>query len=175
MLRLPANRPTALPFGSFGRTTPCVCVRSSTQARRQPGARSFTVWQPPRQLVRDGVAGSPRFLGNPYVPTPCSSTPAGPATPCRDGVVDAAPVLSKTKAPAGYTLGAQSHGLGTGCLRFAAGIAPGPRKTRFRLLARLYPVGLETHRVATKGFRWLILLSQASPGAMTVYLTSYTD
>lgn len=25
-----------------------------------------------------------------------------------------------------------SHGLGTRCLRFAAGVAPGPRKTRFR-------------------------------------------
>src|SRR5207253_10050930 len=35
---------------------------------------------------------------------------------------DTAPVLSKTKAPAGNTLEAQSHGLGTGCLRFAVAI-----------------------------------------------------
>jgi len=30
---------------------------------------------------------------------------------------------------------AQSHGLRTPCLRFAAGVTPEPRKTRFRLLA----------------------------------------
>src|SRR5260370_7734632 len=28
-----------------------------------------------------------------------------------------------------------------------------PRKTRFRLLAKLYRVGLVTHRIPTKGFR----------------------
>ena len=39
-----------------------------------------------------------------------------------------------------------------GCVRFAAGIAPGPRKTRFRLLAKLYQVRLVTHRIPTKGF-----------------------
>ena len=38
--------------------------------------------------------------------------------------------------------GAQSHGLGTRCLRFAGWITPPPRKTRFWLLARLYQTGL---------------------------------
>src|SRR5271154_4730334 len=39
------------------------------------------------------------------------------------------------------------------------------RKTRFRLLARLYRVGLVTHRVATKGLRRLLITSSPpSPG-----------
>jgi hypothetical protein len=33
--------------------------------------------------------------------------------------------------------GAQSHGLHAHCLRFAAGVTPRPRKTRFRLVATL--------------------------------------
>jgi hypothetical protein len=36
---------------------------------------------------------------------------------------------------------AQSRGLRARCLRFAAGVAHGSRKTRFRLLARLYRAG----------------------------------
>src|SRR5262249_40048984 len=37
--------------------------------------------------------------------------------------------------------GAQSHGIGTRCLRFAGRIAPPPRKTRFRLLSKLCRAG----------------------------------
>jgi hypothetical protein len=65
---------------------------------------------------------------------------------------DAAPVLSKTKAPAGSTLEAQSHGLAAGCLRFAVALTGPRRKIRFRLLARLCRAGLATRTVATKGF-----------------------
>ena len=48
---------------------------------------------------------------------------------------------------------AQSHGFGTGCLRFAGRVAPTPRKTRFRLLAKLFRTGLITRRVPSKGFK----------------------
>jgi len=38
--------------------------------------------------------------------------------------------------PRGYkVLGAVSHGLHTGCLRFVTRVTPTPRKTRFRLAA----------------------------------------
>ena len=40
----------------------------------------------------------------------------------------------------------------TRCLRFAGRVAPPPRKTRFRPLAKLYRVGLASHRVPVKGF-----------------------
>jgi hypothetical protein len=57
------------------------------------------------------------------------------------------------------------------CLRFAAGVSPGPRKTRFRLLAGLYRAGWVARRVPTKGFRVAIVTSHppfpSFPGAMT--------
>ena len=61
---------------------------------------------------------------------------------------------------------AQSHGPLTRCLRFAGWVAPPPRKTRFRMAGQPFRVGLTTHWVLTKGFRYgSILLSQALPGA----------
>src|SRR5262249_21957081 len=46
-------------------------------------------------------------------------------------------------------------------LRSAACTAP--RKTRFRLLARLYRVGLVTHKAPTKGFRGNRYISSSLP------------
>ena len=37
--------------------------------------------------------------------------------------------------------GLDQHGIGTRCLRFAGRVAPPPRKTRFRLLAKLCRAG----------------------------------
>jgi len=65
---------------------------------------------------------------------------------------------------------AQSHGPFTRCLRFAGWVAPPPRKTRFRMAGQPFRVGLTTHWVLTKGFRYgSILLSQALPGAPEVW------
>jgi len=46
--------------------------------------------------------------------------------------------------------GAESHGLHAGCLRFAAGVAPMPRKTRFRLGTNLHRAGLSTRGTPLK-------------------------
>ena len=81
--------------------------------------------------------------------------------------VDAAPVRTTAKAPAcNLSFGAQSHGLSTHCLRFAAPVARTPRKTRFRLLAsstgRVWlPAGF--HRKVSECYSSMaiILLSQA--------------
>ena len=40
----------------------------------------------------------------------------------------------------------------TRCLRFVRGVTPPGRKTRFRLLARVYRVGAKAHWVPPKGF-----------------------
>jgi hypothetical protein len=65
--------------------------------------------------------------------------------------------------------GAEGAGSGTRCLRFARWVTPPGRKTRFRLLARLFRVGSLSHWVPPKGFfdasYIAFLLSQASPGA----------
>ena len=49
--------------------------------------------------------------------------------------------------------GAPSHGLHTRCLRFAVGVAPAPRKTRFRLPATLCRAGLAARWVLNVRFR----------------------
>jgi len=61
------------------------------------------------------------------------------------------------------TFEAQSHGLGTRCLRFARWVAPRRRKTRFRLLAKLYRTGLVTRRVPMKGFKVASYISSPFP------------
>ena len=63
------------------------------------------------------------------------------------------PSLSRRRLPRFDAFGAQSHGPLTRCLRFAARVAPAPRKTRFRPLAKLCRTGLVTRKVPTKGFR----------------------
>ena len=53
--------------------------------------------------------------------------------------------------------------LGTRCLRFAVAVHAAPRKTRFRLLARLYRMGLVTHKAPAKGFRSSPYISSLFP------------
>ncbi len=75
-----------------------------------------------------------RSWGTPILLLPCSPTPAGPThqaiTMRRRG-----PRCVQDEGSRIRTFEAQSHGFGTGCLRFAGRVAPTPRKTRFRLLA----------------------------------------
>ena len=63
--------------------------------------------------------------------------------------------------------GAQSRGLRTPCERFAPWVTPGPRITRFRLVADLGRMGLDTHRVSNKvskiTSRHLVPLDRAFP------------
>ena len=92
-----------------------------------------------------------RSWGTPLVLLPCSPTPAGPA---HQAIVmrQRGPRTDHDEGSCIRPFGAQSHGFGTGCLRFAGRVAPTPRKTRFRLLARLSRTGLVTRRVPSKGF-----------------------
>src|SRR5208337_4505045 len=109
--------------------------------------------------------------GTPIVLLPCSPTPAGPTHLA---------MAMRQRGPRGVhdegsrirTFEAQSHGFGTGCLCFAGRVAPTPRKTRFRLLARLSRTGLTTRRVPLKGFAMYptsFLLSQVQRSARTQY------
>jgi len=50
------------------------------------------------------------------------------------------------------TFEAHSHSFSTRCLRFAGRVTPTPRKTRFRLLVKLYRTGSVTRKVPLKGF-----------------------
>jgi hypothetical protein len=129
----------------------CACLRHSTQARRRPGARSIAV-RLPRRRHAGGVAGRPKFLGNPPVPMPCSPTPAGSDPPGLT-VVRRGPRSTNAE---GYPRVCQSRGSIARPQHALSTLRPGPcrtgRKTRFWLPARLYQVGLVTHRVPSKGF-----------------------
>ena len=112
--------------------------------RHLPAAASF----------RTETTGSPTFLGNPNDAFALLSDPGGSGTPGPYQCADAAPTQALTvKAPAKRaSFEAQSHGFSTRCLRLAAPVTRSPPKTRFRPLAKLYRVGLATHRVPSKGF-----------------------
>src|SRR5262245_3331833 len=94
---------------------------------------------------------------------PCSLTPAGPITPSLDSVSARPPCSRERRLAAGLHLsglnGRRWRWLST--LRSAAHTAP--RKTRFRLLARLYRVGLVAHKASTKGFRGNRYISSSLP------------
>ena len=97
--------------------------------------------------------GSLRFPSHPRVPAPCSWTPVGPTrqaiAACRRG-----PRLClQRRLPQDEYFGARSHGIGTHCLRFAGRVAPPPRKTRFRLLAKLCRAGFVNPQGCMKSFR----------------------
>ena len=109
--------------------------------------------------------GPPKFMGNPVVPAPCSWTPARPTyqvtTVGRRGPTHILPRRLSTRG----NFGARSHGIGTGCLRFAVRFTPPHARLASGCPARLYQAGLVTRRVPTKGFRDVshrFLLSHAS-------------
>ena len=180
-LRLPAARPAALRFLRLAVPLTDACSFAATGGKRQtPVARGTLVtrFAPiSRGFVRKRQ-GLPRSWGTPIVPMPCSATPAGPITPGHSRCVGTAPVQTTTKAPAGMSLEAQSHGLGTRCLRFAGGITPPPRKTRFRLPARLYRTGLIPagfqRKVSEMSPTWLIL-RMALPLPFGVYWREHSS
>ena len=74
--------------------------------------------------------------------------------------------------------GAQSRGLRAPCERFAPGVTPGPRITRFRLAADRGRMGLDTHRVSNKvskiTSRHLVPLDRAFPAHALVHDSKLT-
>ena len=115
--------------------SPASHVRLSHPAVTLAGqARGLVVAGVPCRLVLDEEeAGPPRFLENPPMSVPCSSTPAGPrasgpfATPryCL-------PPFLRRRLPRSTLSGLIPTARNTRCLRFAGRITPAPRKTRFR-------------------------------------------
>ena len=151
-LRLPAARPAALRCLrlAVSRSHPRFAPAAAGCAGRGPGVGHPV---PPRRDLPRRRRGLPGSWGTP-VSVPCSPTPAGSRAPGHCGAATRPSVTLTTSAPAMMIdFGAQSHGPLTRCLRFAARVAPAPRKTRFRPLAKLCRAGLVTRRVPTKGFR----------------------
>jgi hypothetical protein len=159
VLRLPSTPPAALRCLRTGGIPVAPAVCSLGRRVRRPGPGVGHPVLPPG--LAEKMEGPPRFLGD-LGERALLSDPGGiaHARPLRRR--DAAfRQLNDVGSRDDGDFGAQSHGPLTGCLRFAARVAPAPRKTRFRPLAKLYRAGLVTRRVPSKGFRLRIPLSQA--------------
>jgi len=65
----------------------------------------------------------------------------------------AAPSSPKGEGSPRWHFRVLSHGVGSGCPRFATVVTHAPRKTRLRLLARLYRTGLASRRIRVDEFR----------------------
>jgi len=114
----------------------------------------------PNATLQNGNGRTSQVPGEPCCVYALFSDPGGPTHQATYGTQTRPP--HTLRRPTRVNFGAQSHGLDTSCLRFARWVTRTGRKTRFRLLAKLYRVGLATHRVPAKGFRPCIPLSQAS-------------
>ncbi len=170
ILRTPPVLPAALRSPSLGGTTPASQLRFSRRTAtrlRGPGVLSCRLPLPAG--CGRGNERNSQVPGEPACTCPALRTPAGSETPGLPWRPNAAFRRSNHVGSRDLrAYGAPSHGPCTRCLRFATPIARAPRKTRFRLPARLCRAGLATRWVPTKGFSHLhdLLLSQASPGAM---------
>ena len=101
------------------------------------------------------TAGSPKFPGNPRDHSPCLRPRWDQAGSVGQGELPgAAPAFATTRAPARRFRGSIAQRL-ISLSTLRSGGYPPPRKTRFRLLARLYRAGLVTRRVPAKGFTFL--------------------
>ena len=116
----------------------------------------------------------PGFPGNPPARMPRAPTPARspPPRPLRGGDVAFRP--TQDVGPRDQCISGLNHaGLRTPCERFAPWVTPGPRITRFRLVADLGRMGLDTHRVSNKvskiTSRHLVPLDRAFPAHALVH------
>ena len=141
-------------------------VIRSTGPDIDPGPGGFGSGTPLPLLGLVEMTGLPTFLGDPMcafalVFDPGRISNARPLAACR--------CCPRADYYEGSSIGyfeAQSHGFSTRCLRFAEPVTRTRRKTRFRLLARLYRTDPMVHEGPSERFQscflHLILLSQTS-------------
>jgi hypothetical protein len=137
--RRPSHRAS---FPSLGDTRRCARRFAPCGPGRTTAGLGFAIRSPTPEYDAWRRSGPPKFLENPYVPTPCSQTPARPTLP-RQGQIAADRHGPTHSVPRGLStrgnFGARSHGIGTRCLRFAVRLTPpharlasgcGPSSTR---------------------------------------------
>jgi hypothetical protein len=119
---------------------------SSARPDADPETWSFRVWQPHANFGwrRQGLPGSWE--------TQCAyALFSDPGRTSVSGHYDTSawpPLAARRRLRTRGNFGAQWHGFGTGCLRFARWVTRTGRKTRFWLLAKLYQTGLVTRSPA---------------------------
>ena len=146
---------------------------SLPRSRTNPRGPGPLLSRRPRRLSTVEKTRSPRFLDDPCVHAPLFD-PGGPPAPghYRDGDVVFRLVNDVDSAIRAFE--ALSRGLHALCVRFAAGVTPGPRTTRFRLVANLVRSGLSPAG-SRRGFPSCLSVYMASsphqalPGAITTH------
>ena len=123
--------------------------------RRTPGATSTASGVvsrcPPPGGLYDGNDEASRVPGKPTRTHATRSDPgAGAASTATETRRDDLPSNARRRPSHSMHFVAQSRGPRAPCERFAPGVTPGPRITRFRLAADLGRMGLDTHRVSNK-------------------------
>ena len=128
-------------FVSFAQHYHRFALLCSPGAGRFPRGPGPLLSRRPRRLCTVEKTRPPRFLGDPCVHAPLFD-PGGPPAPGPYRTGDVVFRQVNDVDSAWDTFEAQSRGLHALCVRFAAGVAPGPRNTRFRLVASLDRSGL---------------------------------
>ena len=142
-LRLPAARPAALRCLrlAVSRSHPRFAPVAAGCAGRGPGVGHPVA---PAGTCREGD-GASQVPGEPRVSVPCSPTPAGPRAPGHCGAATRPSVTLTTSAPAMMSIsGLNRTARSLAVYASQRRVTPAPRKTRFRLLARLCRAGLVT-------------------------------
>jgi hypothetical protein len=123
------------------------------RVRSMRGARSLLTRPLQPGIIPMETSGSPKFPWSLLCPfAHAHATPAGQVSltmarhPC-------CPRSFNDEGSDDSTVEAQLHGFRTRCLRFVVQVTHTPRKTRSRLLVRLYRTGLPPAKAPLKGFR----------------------
>ena len=128
----------------------------SLPARLAGSRRARVHWgsaDPNSRTKRRGQTGLPGSWGTPRWPRRLLKTPAGPPSQANTGGQARPPHARTAGAPAKRpNFGAEWAGSGHRLSTLRPPGRPGGRKTRFRVLARLYRVGSKAHWVPPKGF-----------------------
>jgi len=133
--------------------------------------RPLTLVTPKPDLLVEQY-GSPRFLGSPLVPLPCSRTPAAPALLCHSRNQVLPPLRKTTKATA-FTKFSRLHHTASALAVYASSFGfPYTGKTRFRWVANPCRMGFEPIGLQSEFHVWwlshTIPTLQAWPGAICV-------
>ena len=113
--------------------------------------------------------GPPRFPENPTMPSPCSQIPARPRRLALNGAPVLPPITPTSRTPATYTISGLNHTASAFTVYASCRPHGRRRKTRFRVVANRFRMGLDTHRVLFEQFPACAFpCSWAFPGARTL-------
>jgi hypothetical protein len=155
------SRRTPLP--SRGDTMRCVCSFAPIGPERRPRARGSSSGPHHRIMTHGDDPGSPRFLENPLVPSPCSPTPVGPHASGHYDAWARPPLCPQRRLPRKFTFRGSIARLWDSLFTLRPIGHPTRRQTRFRSLARHFRAGLLTRRVPSKSFRNASYISSPFP------------